>query len=136
MRLRGHMFTSRNTFMYYLCHIYAVLITPPIQLYTQIRIHVFYPGGNLICVATPRTIFMGAKSFISLGPLKFKEILSSTINFLQYAKMDDFQCQPATGFLTMGCTYKIDQIYAVTYSKPLNLVSWKSLDIVLSSYGK
>ena len=44
MRLRGH--KSRNTSMYYLCHIYAVLITPPIQLYTQIQIHVFYPKGQ------------------------------------------------------------------------------------------
>ena len=33
-------------------------------------------------------------------------------------------------------TYKIGQIYAVTYSKTLNLVSLKSLDIVFSSYGK
>ena len=32
--------------------------------------------------------------------------------------------------------YKIGQIYAVTYSKTLNLVSLKSLDIVFSSYGK
>ena len=31
---------------------------------------------------------------------------------------------------------KIGQIYAVTYSKTLHLVSFKSLDIVFSSNGK
>ena len=96
----GHIFTSRNIPMYYLYHIYVVLITPPIQLYTQIRIHVFHPGGNLIYLATPRQILWEPNH--SLGPPKCREILSSTINLFSLCKNGRFQCQQQTQFLTMG----------------------------------
>ena len=129
------MFTSRNTSKYYLFHIYAPLIIPPIQLYTQIQIHVFYRGGQFDLPCNPQDKCLWDTN-LSLGPKKCKEILSLTINLFTLCKNGWFPCQPLTGFLAMEVYIKIGQIFAVTYSKPLNLVSLKRVYIVLSSCGK
>ena len=95
------------------------------------------PGATLTYLATPplpEQFFMGAKSFI--GTPEMQRVFVVKDKLFCTMKSAWFPWQQLTRFLSIGCTYKIGQISAVTctYPRPLNLVSFQSLDNILSPY--